>query len=55
LAVSFTIFLPRKRQSPPRSYHYQVDTGHMADFLVVLGIVTFVGAMLALIWGLGRV
>jgi hypothetical protein len=26
----------------------------MADFLVVLGIVTFVAAMLALIWGLGR-
>jgi len=27
----------------------------MADFFVVLGIVTFVVAMMALIWGLGRV
>lgn len=27
----------------------------MADFLAVLGIVAFVAAMLALIWGLERV
>jgi len=27
----------------------------MADFLVVLGIVVFVAAMLGLIWGLARI
>jgi len=27
----------------------------MADFLVVVGIITFVAAMLALIWGLERI
>jgi len=27
----------------------------MADFLVVVGIIAFVAAMLALIWGLERV
>jgi hypothetical protein len=29
--------------------------GVMADFLVVIGIVVFVAAMLGLIWGLERV
>jgi hypothetical protein len=54
-AFSFTYFLPRRRRSPPRSYRQWFETDFMADFLVVLGIVTFVAAMLALISGLGRV
>jgi hypothetical protein len=32
-----------------------VMLGGMADFLVVLGIVIFVAAMLGLIWGLARI
>jgi preprotein translocase subunit SecE len=32
-----------------------VDTPLMADFLVVVGIVAFVAAMLGFIWGLDHV
>jgi hypothetical protein len=51
----FTISPP-----PPAAIHRGVNRplailGLMADFLVVLGIVAFVAAMLGLIWGLERI
>jgi hypothetical protein len=46
--------LPADGRSP-RSYRLVGDAVSMADFLVVVGIVLFVAAMLGLIWGLARI
>jgi hypothetical protein len=47
--------LPLPGRCPPRIHRRAGDDGFMADFLVVVGIIAFVAAMLALIWGLERI
>jgi hypothetical protein len=51
----FTVFLPGLGSRPPRSYRLGGHALAMADLLVVVGIVVFVVAMLALIRGLERI
>jgi hypothetical protein len=52
--ATFTVSPPATRLCLPRRYLCR-HSGRMADFLVVVGIVVFVAAMLGLIWGLERV
>lgn len=51
----FTGFLPGPPHVHRCVYRLWADAGAMADFLVVVAVVAFVAAMLALIWGLERV
>jgi hypothetical protein len=52
---SFTVSpLPPAGRSP-RSYRLAGDAVGMADFLVIMGIIVFVLAVLGLIWGLERI
>jgi len=53
--ILFTVFLPGPGSRPPRGYRPGGHALAMADLLVVAGIVVFVVAMLALIWGLERI
>jgi hypothetical protein len=53
--VTFTVSPPPRRLRLLRGHRLRRDAGGMADFLVVVGIVVFVAAMLGLIWGLERV
>jgi hypothetical protein len=53
--LPFTVSPPVIGIRLPRRYLCRRDAGGMADFLVVVGIVVFVAAMLGLIWGLERV
>jgi hypothetical protein len=52
---AFTDFLPLGPSRSPRGHHGRSDDLAMADFLVIIGIVVFVAAMLGLIWGLERI
>jgi len=52
---TFTHFLPPGRSRSPRGHHGRSEDRAMADFLVIIGIVVFVAAMLGLIWGLARI
>jgi hypothetical protein len=51
----FTESPPWPGRPPPRRHRAAADAAVMADFLVVLGIVAFIAAMLGLIRGLERV
>jgi hypothetical protein len=53
--AAFTGSPPRPGRLSPRRHRWPRKATDMADFLVVAGIVAFIGAMLALIWGLERV
>ncbi|MET8306889.1 hypothetical protein [Micromonospora sp. NPDC005173] len=51
----FTDHPPAPAVHSRRRYRAWSDALSMADFLVVLGVIGFVAAMLGLIWGLERV
>jgi hypothetical protein len=55
LASVFTDYLPIPATRSPHSYRLCRHAGHMADFLVALGIIGFTLVLLGLIWALDRV
>src|ERR1700683_460352 len=50
-----TDFLPPGPSRSPRCHQGRSEDRAMGDFLVIIGIVVFVAAMLGLIWGLERI